>query len=130
MDQFLPLPLEQFARAADLCLAPWLHAVRASQDDHQGDVGDCTLVIEARDTRGERHANRDLELEIYRSGRSIHLMLTKLGDEQAPLLWHGAHAVWLCAESGERCERPADGAAMEALCRRVRALLAGNQSPG
>jgi hypothetical protein len=50
-------------------------------------------------------------------------MLTQLGDEHAPLLWHGSHAVWMQASSGERCERPADGAPLEAFCRRVRALL-------
>jgi hypothetical protein len=50
-------------------------------------------------------------------------MLTRLGDESAPLLWHGSHAVWMQAGSGERCERPIDGAPLEALCRRVRALL-------
>jgi hypothetical protein len=72
---------------------------------------------------GARLPEQDLELEIYRSGAELNLMLTRLGDESAPLLWHGSHAVWMQAGSGERCERPIDGAPLEALCRRVRALL-------
>jgi hypothetical protein len=62
---------------------------------------------------------------IYRSGKELNLMLTRLADDQAPLLWHGHHPVWMQAASGERCERPADGAPFEAFCRRVRALLSG-----
>jgi hypothetical protein len=31
--------------------------------------------------------------------------------------------VWMDSATGERCERPADGAPLEALCRRIRALL-------
>jgi hypothetical protein len=31
--------------------------------------------------------------------------------------------VWMDGTSGERCERPADGASIEALARRLRALL-------
>ena len=117
--------LELLAKAADLCLKPVRHAVRLSGADPLsiGDCSDCCLRIEARDGDGNRQPERDLELEIYRSGTELNLMLTQLGDEQAPLLWHGSHAVWMQASSGERCERPADGAPLEAFCRRVRALL-------
>ena len=51
-------------------------------------------------------------------------MLSRLSDDQLPVLWHGNHPVWMHSGTGERCERPADGAPMEALCRRIRALLA------
>jgi 8-oxo-dGTP pyrophosphatase MutT (NUDIX family) len=90
------------ARAADLCLRPHRHALRFSGEAPAriGDCSDCCLLIEA-------------------------LMLTRLADDQAPLLWHGHHPVWMQAASGERCERPADGAPFEAFCRRVRALLSG-----
>jgi len=115
------------ARAADLCLRPHRHALRFSGEapDRIGDCSDCSLLIEARSTDGERLPERDLELEIYRSGKELNLMLTRLADDQAPLLWHGHHPVWMQAASGERCERPADGAPFEAFCRRVRALLSG-----
>lgn len=118
------------ARAADLCLRPHRHALRFSgeapdRSGDGGDLGDCCLLIEARNSNGERLPELDLELEIYRSGKELNLMLTRLADDQAPLLWHGHHPVWMQAASGERCERPADGAPFEAFCRRVRALLSG-----
>ena len=119
--------LADLARAADLCLRPHRHALRFSGQEtgRVGDCSDCCLLIEARSTDGERLPQLDLELEIYRSGKELNLMLTRLADEQAPLLWHGHHPVWMQAGSGERCERPADGAPFEAFCRRVRALLSG-----
>lgn len=121
MPEGLNLPLEQLARAADLCLQPWLHAVRLLEANPR----ECTLRIEARDAAGQRHAQQDLELEIYRSGQDLHLMLTRVADERAPLLWQGSHPVWLTADSGARCPAPVDGARLEALGRRLRALLVG-----
>jgi hypothetical protein len=120
--------LAELARAADVCLRPYRHALRFSGEPPTtvGDCSDCALVIEARDVDGVRHPQRDLELEIYRSGSDLNLMLTSLGDEQAPLLWHGQHPVWMQASTGERCERPEEGAPLEALCRRIRALLVGS----
>ena len=84
---------------------------------------DCILLIEARDPEGCRLCEGDLELEIYRSGADLNLMVSWVSDEEAPMLWHGSHAVWMQASSGERCERPSDGAPLEALCRRLRAIL-------
>ena len=110
--------LQLVAKAADLCLQPWLHAVRSSGDGH-----DCVLLIEARDAGGQRCPEHDLELEIYSSGDALNLMLTALGDPAMPMLWHGSHPVWMDGASGERCARPSNGAALEALCRRLRALL-------
>lgn len=110
--------LQLVAKAADLCLQPMLHAVRSSGDGH-----DWVLLIEARDAAGQRCPEHDLELEIYSSGDALNLMLTALGDEAMPMLWHGSHPVWMDGASGERCARPSNGAALEALCRRLRALL-------
>lgn len=117
--------LTDLARAADLCLKPWCHALRFSGEAPNpiDDYSDCCLLIEARDTDGQRQPERDFELEIYRSGTELNLMLTRVVDEQAPMLWHGSHPVWMQASSGERCDRPVDGAPLEAFCRRVRALL-------
>ena len=121
--------LADLAKAADLCLKPYRHALRFSGEPptNIGDCSDCALLIEARDGDGVRMPEHDLELEIYRSGADLNLMLTRLGDDALPLLWHGSHAVWMQATSGERCERPADGAPFEALCRRIRALLSGER---
>ena len=126
--------LTDLARAADLCLRPHRHALRFQGDppDATSGGGDCLLRIEVRDGEGRRLEAADLELEIYRSGTTLNLMLTRLGDEGAPLLWHGQHPVWMDAATGLRCDRPEDGAPHEAFCRRVRALLPGgarDQSP-
>ena len=118
--------LADIARAADLCFKPWRHAVRF-KGDARSDAelcSDCELLLEARDAGGVRVPERDLELEIYRSGDDLNLMLSSVSDETAPLLWHGSHPVWMQAASGERCERPSEGAPLEAFCRRLRALLA------
>jgi hypothetical protein len=132
MGDALTLTPEQLARAADLCLSPWRHAVRlrdpSSDPDSFSDKDaplDWTLRIEARGADGARQPLHDLELEIYRSGRQLNLLLSRPGDEAAAMLWHGSHPVWLRADNGERCERPADGASLEAFCRRVRALIGG-----
>ena len=121
--------LADLAKAADVCLKPDRHALRFSGDPPSsiGDCSDCALLIEARDGDGVRRPERDLELEIYRSGADLNLMLTRLGDDALPMLWHGTHAVWMQSASGERCERPVDGAPYEALCRRIRALLVGER---
>ena len=118
--------LTEMARAADLCLKPHHHALRFSGQPPAtiGDVQDCCLLIEVRDAQGIRHNSLDLELEIYRSGSDLNLILSRLNDDKLPVLWHGNHPVWMHSGTGERCERPADGAPMEALCRRIRALLA------
>lgn len=117
--------LADLAKAADLCLKPYRHGLRFSGEPPTtiGDCSDCVLLIEARDADGVRLAERDLELEIYRSGDELNLMLSWVNNDQAPLLWHGSHAVWMQPASGERCERPRDGAPLEAFCRRLRVLL-------
>lgn len=109
--------LQAVAQAADLCRKPWRHATRFA------DSADCLVLITARDGEGERQPALDLELEIYRSGEALHLMVASAQDQAAPLLWHGNHPVWMDPQSGARVERPQDGAALEAMCRRLLALL-------
>ena len=118
--------LAQLAAAADLTCKPLRHAARFNGEPPStiGDCSDCCVHLQARNADGERMASADLELEIYRSGDQLNLMLCRLNSEEAPLLWHGQHPVWMDGSSGERRERPADGAPLEALARRVRALLA------
>lgn len=133
-EECLDLSLEALARAADLCHPPWQHAVRAAHPDknHRSDAAppvrvvlDLPLRLEARDAEGSRRPEHDLELELYRSGDELNLMLSRVLDDEAPILWHGNHPLWLQADDGRPCERPLDGAPLEAFCRRVRALLAG-----
>lgn len=126
MDESSELDLLQLvAQAADLCCKPFRHAVRFHGADPGtiGDCSDCCLLIEARNGEGERLIAHDLELEIYRSGSDLNLMLSSVSDDQAPVLWHGNHAVWMLASTGQPCERPSGGAPLEALCRRLKALL-------
>lgn len=116
------------AAAADLCRKPWRHAVLpaapAAADGVETIVwDDCCLWLEVRTAEGERRPEHDLELEIYRSGATLHLTMAWRHGSERPMLWHGRHAVWMSPESGERCERPDQGACLEALARRLRALL-------
>jgi hypothetical protein len=111
------------AAAADLTRKPLRHGVVLTSG--AGDP-DCALRLEVRDGDGQRLPQHDLELEIFRSGSSpqtsLNLTIAWLQDDSRAMLWHGSHAVWM-DPSGLRCERPQDGAALEALARRLRALL-------
>ncbi|WP_369818613.1 hypothetical protein [Synechococcus sp. MIT S9504] len=46
-----------------------------------------------------------------------------MNQTDRPLLWHGQHPVWMDGDTGKRCSAPNDGAPLEALARRLRALL-------
>ena len=76
-----------------------------------------------RDVDGIRHPQHDLDLEIYRSGREINLMLSWSDQPERPMLWHGRHPVWMDGTSGQRTAAPEDAAPLEALGRRLRSLL-------
>ena len=118
----------RLAAAADLCLKPQRHGIRLVGElpgAHAPD-GDFCVRIEPRSPEGVRLEQNDLELELYRSGADIHLTLANLADESAPLLWQGSHPVWMDGVSGERCERPEGGLPLEALARRIRALVVGD----
>ena len=105
--------------AADLCRRPLRHGVvlESGEDDL-----DCSLRLEVRSAEGERLESEDLDLEIYRSGDAVHLTLAWQQDDTRPMLWQGEHPLWMDPQ-GRRCERPQDGLPIEALARRLRALL-------
>ncbi len=107
------------AAAADLCRRPLRHGVVLESTD---DDLDCSLRLEVRSPEGERLEAEDLDLEIYRSGDSIHLTLAWRQDDDRPMLWQGEHPLWMDPQ-GRRCERPAEGLPLEALARRLRALV-------
>ncbi|MEB3327452.1 MAG: hypothetical protein VKI39_07075 [Synechococcus sp.] len=119
------------AAAADLCRKPLRHGVVVVSQDCDADscwhprVGELTLRLEARDGEGQRCPEEDLELEVYPSGSDLNLTLAWCLDGRRPILWQGSHPVWLCSDSGVRCERPADAEPLEAFTRRLRALLVG-----
>jgi hypothetical protein len=112
------------AAAADLCRKPLRHGVVPLSEpmDADGQALEVCLRLEARSPEGERRPEQDLELEIYPSGSGLNLTLAWCQDEQRPMLWQGGHPVWMDS-AGSRCAPPADGAPLEALARRLRALL-------
>ena len=123
--------IQLVAAAADLCRKPFRHAVLVRDDSQLPLLGqdslDCCLTLQVRDASGVRCPEADLELEIYQSGNDLHLTLAWMADDGRPILWQGSHPVWMDGHSGLRCDRPAEGAPLEALARRLRALLAGSQ---
>ena len=111
------------AKAADVCLKPWSHAVVPLDSSAAAELDDLNVRIECRDSDGQRHPDRDIELEIYRSGEEINLMLSWWDQPDRPMLWHGRHPVWMDGESGQRCSAPQVAAPLEALGRRLRSLV-------
>ncbi len=122
------------ASAADFCLKPWIHAVIISKSpqeistsvDHslQSKEIDLVMKIECRDKEGNRLTEHDLELEVFRSGKELNLMLSWIGQDERPMLWHGKYAIWMDGISGKRCASPDDGSKLESFARRIRTLLA------
>ena len=121
------------AAAADLCRKPLRHAVVLLDDDHldqpialsdlleRGD--DLRIRLECRDPDGARWPDQDLELEMYRSGDDLNLMLGWWDQADRPLLWQGQHPVWMDGNTGLRCAPPQDASSIESLARRLRSLL-------
>jgi hypothetical protein len=122
------------AAAADLCRKPLRHAVVAEPADMKEltesrlERLDLCLRLEARTPDGERKPQEDLELEIYRSGDDLNLTLSWREGDDRPLLWHGSHPVWMDGVTGLRSPCPVDGMPLEALARRLKALLSSDQN--
>lgn len=112
------------AAAADLCRKPLRHGVVSLSEPTgaDGEALEVVLRLEVRTEEGKRRPEQDLELEIYPSGADLNLTLAWCQDEQRPMLWQGSHPVWMDA-AGSRCASPPDGGPIEALARRLRALL-------
>ena len=112
------------AHTADLCRKPYQHAVVPRHEaEETSSIDDVLVRIETRDASGSRIEAMDLELEIYRSGSDVNLMLSWCDQAERPMLWQGQHPVWMDGNSGQRCQPPEDGAPMESFARRLRALL-------
>jgi len=116
--------IRMVAAAADLCRKPLRHGVipQGQMPAAGQPLVEVCLRLETRTSLGERLPEQDLELEVYRSGSGLNLTLAWYLQEQRPMLWHGNHPVWMDA-CGQRCPPPEDGAPLEALARRLRALL-------
>ncbi len=113
--------------AADLSMRPWKHSVvDRSNFDKQTSIDnsdDLLLLIKCRSAEGERQRENDLEIDIYRSGSELNIMLAWSNKPEHPILWQGQHAVWMDSNTGKRIQAPIGGASLEALARRIRAYF-------
>ncbi len=128
------------AAAADICMKPWRHAVVNAFGSEKGDQESCLIGrssdetildlivrIECRSVDGHRLIENDLELEVFRSGSDLNLILSWCNRPDDPILWQGQHPVWMDGNTGKRCLAPDQGAPLESLARRLRALLFSSQ---
>ncbi|BEV36312.1 hypothetical protein [Synechococcus sp. M16CYN] len=115
--------LALIAKAADACLKPWTHTVIPIDPSVPAILDDLNVRIECRDSYGKHCPDRDLELEIYRSGGDINLMLGWWNQSERPLLWQGRHPVWMHGVTGQRIDMPQGARQLEAFGRRLHSLL-------
>ena len=128
----MPIPdsyydfLTEIAQAADLCMKPWKHSVLLDEDISQQQISDndfseLIVRVECRDSNGERHSEKDIEIEIFRSGSELNITLAWHKFPLRPILWQGRHSLWMDAETGKKSVPPSEGELFEALARRLRA---------
>ncbi len=121
----------EIAKSTELSFRPWKYSVVdvsgfSSSTELDTDNIDFILHIECRDKTGHRHPDRDLELEIFKSGIDVNITLSWIHQEDYPILWQGNHSVWMDGLTGKLCKTPDNGSSLESLARRVRTLLANN----
>ena len=119
----------EVAQSADLCMKPWKHAV-FNQTNLENielesiELDELIFLIECRCPDGVRNAGRDLQLEIYKSGVDVIIMLSLNEDKESPILWQGKHSFWMDGITGKRCNPPLENQQIESLARRLRAKFA------
>ena len=114
-------------------MRPWRHAVLDVDLDLDKSLGndyslDLLLRIESRSQEGERYSEHDLDLEIYKSGTDINLIICWSNRPSSPILWHGKHSVWMDATSGKKCNAPLDSDSLESLARRLRGSFSPSEN--
>ena len=116
--------IAEVAKAADLCMKPYVHAVSLeNQLDDAKDLEDLILKIQCRNIDGERQESMDIEVEVYKSGNEINMTLSWVSLIDRPILWQGKHAIWMDSSSGMQCDTPSDGKLFESLARRLRTIF-------
>ena len=116
--------LAEVAKAADLCMKPYVHSVfleNLLDDDNVLD--DLIFKIQRRNTNGERDDSMEIELEVYKSGNEVNMTISWKSLIDRPILWQGKHAVWMDSSSGIQCETPTYGKLFESLARRLRTVF-------
>ena len=116
--------LAEVAKAADLCMKPYVHSVfLENQLDDDNVLDDLIFKIQRRNTNGERDDSMEIELEVYKSGNEVNMTLSWKSLIDRPILWQGKHAVWMDSSSGIQCETPTYGKLFESLARRLRTVF-------
>jgi len=116
--------IAEVAKAADLCMKPYVHSVSLGNYlDNDSDLEDLTFKIQCRDLEGERQESMDIELEVYKSGNEVNMTISWKSLIDRPILWQGKHAVWMDSSSGMQCETPSYGQLFESLARRLRTVF-------
>ncbi len=110
------------AKAADVCMKPWHHAV-VDTSINNTESFEILVRVECRSAEGTRHPENDLDLEIYNSGNEVNLIISWNTKPESPYLWQGKHSVWLDSVDGTKCSTPNDGEKLESFGRRLRALF-------
>ena len=121
----------EVAKACDHCLKPWRHSVIDSStlstfESSDGTI-DLILKVECRCEKGHRYPEKDLEVEIYKSGLDLSITLSWLSSPDRPILWHGRHSIWMDPRNGKRSKTPDGGLSLEALARRLRSIFIDEQ---
>ncbi len=113
------------AASADHCIKPWKHSVvnntfNADIDElNQFLPEEINVRIECRSLEGTRHPENDLELEIYKSGNDMNLMLSWVNKPNNPILWQGKHSFWIDSTNGIKCDPPPEFEPLELLARKL-----------
>ena len=116
--------IAEVAKAADLCMKPYAHSVfLENQYEDDGDLDDLIFKIQCRNIDGEREETRDIELEVYKSGKEVNMTISWKSLIDRPILWQGKHAVWMDSSTGVQCEPPSYGRIFESLGRKLRILF-------
>ena len=112
--------IAQVAKAADLCMKPYVHSVFLDDDN---ELDDLIFKIQSRNIDGEREESMDIELEVYKSGNEVNMTISWKSLNERPILWQGKHAVWMDSSSGVQCETPSYGKLFESLARKLRTVF-------
>ena len=116
--------IAEVAKAADLCLKPYVHSVSLeNQLEDSNIVDELIFKIQRRNIDGEREDSMDIELEVYKSGNEVNMTISWKSLIDRPILWQGKHAVWMDSSSGVQCETPSYGKLFESLARRLRTVF-------
>lgn len=110
--------LVQLLPVVQRCLPALIYAGEVEEQDEE-----FRITLRARNLEGNWSPDWDFSIEVYPSGANTSLLLERPQPLAYPLLWQGQQAVWMDSATGNPVSRPTDGAAFEAIARKLRDLL-------